>query len=319
MKRLSIGLLGAAAAAALVSATPAFAADAIMAEPVAERFSGNVAIWGQYVSPSGWGRSGVFEDDDFSASCGDGMFCGDAWGMGSDARAHYSFGNGHALQFENLIDYHGNLRDDETRPDEGTLHAALGGHYIYRSGDLALGAFVGASVTSHIDDEERSVHGFGGGEAAYFIGNATLFGQLGYAGRLAGDDYVDDLWFGRLGARYFFAPGSRLEGSVAYGISDHAQFTTDPDERGDLDWLQLAVNYEQQIGASPISGFVGYQGDYVEVTTGLVQEEVWAHTFKVGLRMSFGGSLQEEDRSGARTFDFTNLRAPLSYSDELHF
>ena len=321
MKKLIIALTLTTAMSGVALAADMAAPEYV--EPAPERMNpvtGNVAIWGMYVTPSSYDH----EDGD---TCDDGdysNFCEGDFGFGGDARAHYDFGNMHGLQLELLADYHRELDDDDDTDDEHASYFAAGGHWIYRPSNYALGGFAGVSGTGHLDQEESNVHGFIGGEAAVFMDNTTLFGQIGY-NHVLGDDYDDavkNLVFGRIGARYFFAPNSRLEGTLAYGVSDRAEVDHDAssDDREDLDWFQVAANYEHKFENNPFSIFTGYQGDYVKVAEAdgdCCTESAWVHTFKVGVRMSFGGTLRDDDRYGARTFDFTNLRAPLSYADEL--
>jgi hypothetical protein len=304
----------------------AMAADAVIYDQPAEArygISGNVAIWGQYVYGNGYEVNELDGGTLFSFTCDDDgfdNFCGGVWGVGADARIHIPVGlAGHSIQLETLADWHRAFDDDDADDDEHSRHIAAGAHWIYRTDAYAFGAFGGVSGTEHISegDTSNSRHGFGGVEAAAFISDsATIFGQIGYAGAIDGEDFVDDLIFGRAGARYFTSDYGRLEGWVGYGTSGKAE----DGDNSDLDWVQLAVNYERQLTSLPVSLFGGYQGDYVKISDGdfpEANEQAWAHTFKIGARWSFGGSLKHEDRHGARTFDLMNLRAPLSYADDL--
>lgn len=347
MRNYSARVSVVAVVAAMSFAATAHAADFGIHDPVPvphpaaqqlARISGNVAIWGQIVSPSGYSASGYEEElfgfdlyegtrtcDSYTGNFWGGPasnFCQGDWGFGGDARAHYDFGTGHAIQLEMMFDYHRELDSEEDDEDDAhSIHGAAGGHLIFRQATTAFGLFAGLAGTAHLDDDDRSAHAFGGGEAAAFMNNSTLFGQLGYATAIAGDDGVGNLIFGRVGARHFFTPNTRLEGSLAYGYSSDAEI-------GDgetMNWLQLAANIEHQLDQHPISFFAGYQGDHLRVRSawddgfwvGNEEQSTWVHTLKAGVRLSFGGTLQHEDRYGARTFDFTNLRAPLSYADDL--
>ena len=303
---------------ALVLGTVAFsgaanAADEIEARMAPNQMSGNISVWGAGVIPSGY-------SNEFEPACtdfGPSQFCEGDFGFGSDARVYYEFDNGYGFQLESLFDYHLELDDNDSSDDEHAVHAAVAGHLIRRSGNMAYGAFLGLSGTGHLDQDERSVHGIAGLEAAMMQGNNTFFGQIGYAGAIAGEDQVENLIFGRAGARHFFSPNQRLEGSIAAGFSSEAE-SGDSEE---LTWVQFAANYEQKFDDNPFSWFVGYQGDYLDVPDPFASgdESVWVHTVLAGFRMTFGATdtLQQQDNYGARTFDLTNLRAPLSYPDEL--
>lgn len=312
----SVYVAGFAVALACGSAS---AAD-LVAEASPQRYgsvSGNLAVWGQIVSPKGYLEQWDDGDiDHYDCNSDAGNFCDSSGGLGGDARLHIALGNAHAVQLEALGDWHEVFDNDDE--DEHALLFTAGGHWIYRTEAMAFGAFGGASFARHLSEssDSRTAMAFGGGEVAAFFGNTTLFGQLGYGSGLAGEDYVESIAFGRAGARYFFTENDRIEGWVGYGHSGKAE----QDDDAKLDWFQLAANYERQLSSLPLSGFVGYQGDYLkrqEMEGWDDYERTWAHTFKVGARWSFGGSLQHEDREGARTFDFMNLRAPLSYADDL--
>ena len=283
-------ILKAGLAGTLFACTPALAFGADPSQPLQERYgsiSGNVAVWGQYVSPDGFREQ---EDDGgiYRSGCEDsGNFCDESGGMGGDARIHFAHGDGYALQAEALGDWHKVFDKDDS--GENAAFAAAGGHWIYRTGGMALGTFGGLGYADHLSEsgDSHGTHAFGGAQIAAFVGNATVFGQLGYSQGLGGEDYVENMTFGRIGARYFVTENDRLEGWVGYGHSDK------PEEGDDakLDWVQLAANYERQISATPLSAFVGYQGDYVkrqDMEGGDEHERTWAHTVKVGARWSFG-------------------------------
>ncbi|WP_421851534.1 hypothetical protein [Oricola sp.] len=294
------------------------AADELAVRMAPNPLTGNLAVWGALVVPTNYQRStgATCVPVSFSDSTND--FCETDFGFGSNGRAHYDFGNGYAIQLETLLDYH--LELDEDRPDDShSIHGAIAGHLIHRRDNLAYGAFTGLSGTAFLNEDSSGVHGFIGAEAAMFSGDNTFFAQAGYAGSLGNsDDGPRSLIFGRAGMRHFFDPNKRVEGAIAAGYSDDA----DIGDNEELVWIQFAANYEQKFDNNPFSWFVGYQGDYLDNDStqaiGL-DESVWVHTIMAGFRMAFGGSdtLQMQDNYGARTFDLTNLRAPLSYPDEL--
>lgn len=305
-------------AALMVSASAMGGAHAADELTDPSRTTGNAAIWGQLVVPSGWEQAGPFFRNDCDTIGGGGGFvdfCDEDFGFGADARIHHSFGNGYAIQLEGLFDYHRELDLADATDDEHTHHVMLGGHVIKRKGDMAFGAFAGISGTGHLDQVDQSTHGFIGAEGAYFMGYNTFFGQIGFTGSLGGDDEVDNLIFGRVGARHFFTENALVEGWVGGGFTDDAEDGTSEE----LNWLQIGANFERKLDDKPFSVFVGYQGDYVEAADFAVSgdESVFVSTFKLGLRMTWGDSLKYENLNGARTFDLMNQRAPLSYSDEL--
>ncbi|WP_421851524.1 hypothetical protein [Oricola sp.] len=291
--------------------------------------SANFSVWGGGVIPTGYHHD-EYIDQEYpmpAETCNsDGEYyltnlCAGTFGFGSDARFHHAFDNGYAVQLESLFDYHGELDSDDDSPDEFSIYGAAAGHLIRRAGATAVGVFAGVSATAMLDQEERAVHAMVGGEAASFQDTKTFFGQAGYVGAIAGEDQVNDLVFARGGIRFFNDPNSRLETAFAGGYTATGERTAIGEG---LIWLQATANFEKKFDDNPFSVYVGYQGDYVATPERYADEyerdrHAFIHTAKIGLRMAIGGNdtLQGQDNNGARTFDLTNLRAPLSYPDQM--
>jgi hypothetical protein len=324
MKKFSVSLMSSAFLVA--SCGLGLAAD--VANTTEQGATGSFAMFGQGVIPSGY----EVNETEGARDCNDEdveNFCDTAFGFGGDVRVHLPLqGQGLSIQLEGLGDWHRAFDKNDADEDQNSLYHVGGAHIISRSGNLAFGAFGGVSFSDHISEGEASTsnHWIGGVELAAFLNSSTtIFAQVGYSGAYGGQDYVDDLVFGRVGARYFMSDNDRLEGWVGYGQTDTAEAGEDDRGRSDsessgLNWLQLAANYERQLTASPVSVFVGYQGDYVDNVhhdDSGSYERTWAHAVKVGVRFNFGESLISEDRNGSRTFDLMNLRAPLNYADDL--
>ena len=322
-----IAKITAAAMLSLPFATVAAAAD--MERPYMP-ITGNLAVWGQLVVPSGYSHGGLEannapsdadECSDFSFGKND--FCDIGGGFGADGRLHYNSGEGYAIQFETLFDYHTSLHDDNDGDDDdddadtAAIHGAFAAHWIARSEDTAYGLFTGLSGTQHMTDDDSPLHAFGGLEAAMHNGMTTFYGQVGGVFLLDGDDALKNMVFGRVGGRLFLDENSLIEASVGGGYAPDFD-NDDPDtDRGY--WFQGAAQYEQRLEDSPFSWFVGYQGDYVKSDeSGCCDESAWVHTFLAGVRMNIGESLYSENRDGANTFQLMNMRAPLAYAGELN-
>jgi hypothetical protein len=253
-----------------------------------------------------------------------GDFKTNAFGFGGEARGIYEFSPGRALQMELQAVAHTNTDDDGGTSDKsGALHVAAGGHLIHRDERRAWGVFGGLTGEKFAEEPETGMSTFLGAEYAHFMDATTLYiqggGLLGFwAGGGGAEPWAQGV-FGRVGARHFFTPNSKLEGSIAGGVGS----TIDADESSDKDplaWFQGALEYEHKISDGPLSLFAGYKADYVRVDEagGCCWESVWMHAVKVGVRMSLGqDTLFAQDRRGAATFTFVDLSAPLMYADEL--
>lgn len=318
MKVTSIAFLS--SAILLGSISSGLAADSVKkAQAARQGTTGSFAIWAQGLVPTGYEVNETYG----ARNCDDGgmeNFCHNAFGIGGDARVHFPLqGQGLSIQLEGLGDWHKAFDPDDADDDENSLYGVGGAHIISRSGNMAFGAFGGISYSDHISEGEDSTsnHWVGGAEVASFLDNtSTLFAQIGYSGAYDGQDYVDKLVFGRVGARYFVSDHDRLEGWVGMGRTD----TGEVGEPSRLNWVQMAANVERQLTASPLSVFAGYQGDHVDHVhddDSDSYEKSWVHTFKLGIRYNFGESLKSEERNGSRTFELMNLRAPLTYADDL--
>lgn len=86
-------------------------------------------------------------------------------------------------------------------------------------------------------------------------------------------------------------------------------------------WLQDAIEYEHRFDESPFSVFAAISltsSRRLSRRGACCDEDVIVSTFRVGRMNLHEGTLQSEDVTGARTFGFPNLRAPVSYAGELN-
>ena len=273
--------------------------------------SATVSLWLGGFFPSGYKREGGGGSSDFKDN---------AFGFGGDARGVYNFDNpGWALQFELMGLGHGSTRTDNNEKDKMAAHLATGIHVINRRDGWAWGGFGALTHSSHVEDEEDSQHAVLGLEAAGFFGDSTIFGQIGGIWSIGkttgGTEAIDDFLFGRLGARHFFTPNTKLEGSIAGGAGKETDSSPD-----DSRWFQFAAEIEHKFDSNPFSIFAAYGGDWVKSkeSSGCCDEEVWVHSLRIGGRISVGApTLREQELYGAETFKFGPWAAPFMYHDEL--
>lgn len=325
----------AAAAAAAVLAGPALAADPtppvapiVVPAPttVANYVSGNVAIWGAVAVPT------LYRDTEYGNVCAsDDAFddwnqdwCRIGYGFGGDGRVHLGRG-AVGFQLEFLGEYMRSMAlygDDEEEfgdppdPEVPGFHLAGAAHVILRNTAMPIGVFGGVTYTQHMSgDWDRPIHALAGVEIARVGAANTMYLQAGGLFLVSGDDAIGRMYFGRVGFRHFFGDNAMIEAAFAGGYSPNA----DSDDPGDTAiWLQGALGFERGVGSGPLSLLAGYQADYFGVYEGGDVVGVLVHTFKVGIRMRFGGTLAEQNATGARTFTLPNLFAPITYAGDMN-
>lgn len=322
----------AAAAAAAVLAGPALAADPPQVAPivvpapttVASYVSGNVALWGAVAVPT------LYRETSYGDVCEseDAFFdwnqdwCRPGFGFGGDARVHYGRG-AIGFQLELLGEYMRSMalygKDEEEfgdppDPEVPGFHLAGAAHLILRNTLTPIGVFGGVTYTQHMAGDDRPLHAIAGVEIAHVGAANTVYLQAGGLFLIAGEDAIGRMYFGRAGFRHFFGDDTMIEAAFAGGYAPDA----DSDGTGDTAvWLQGALGFERGIGSGPLSVLAGYQADYYRVNADEVTSVV-VHTFKIGVRMSFGGTLAEQNATGARTFTLPNLFAPITYTGDMN-
>jgi hypothetical protein len=164
--------------------------------------------------------------------------------------------------------------DDADAVFSGTAHlnTELGG--------ARVGGFVGAIAADDFD-----LWGLGA-EAQTNLGAQTvLYGQLGYG---QSDDLGDaDLWAVRGELRHYFTENFKLAGSLGF-------VNLDSDFGGEAEGWNAGVEGEYQFANTPFSVYGGYIRSEVD------DADLESDTFQVGVRYTFGGSLQARDQAGAQ-------------------
>lgn len=322
-----------AAAAAAVLAGPALAADPVPVAPVvvapttvASYTSGNIAAWGAIAVPTlyrgtNYDEPICIDEDAFFDWNQD--WCRVGYGFGGDGRVHFARG-ALGFQIEYLGEFmrsmalYGDGEADEADPDPENhgFHLAGAAHLILRSTAMPVGVFGAVTYTRHMADNDRPVHAMAGVEFARIGATNTVYAQMGGLFLLAGDDALGRMYFGRVGFRHFLGENAMIEAAFAGGYSRNAD--SNDDDLNTAVWLQGALSLERGIGSGPLSFLAGYQADYYRVDDTGDAYSVLVHTFRVGLRASFGGTLAEQNATGARTFTLPNLFAPISYTGDMN-
>ncbi len=296
--------------AAIAALAAAFAINVAHADDYLDANSANLALWGQWVAPTG-----AIEDG--GAGCTPlGDLCEAGPGGGAHARFQLSLGDGRAILLEILGDMHRGLSNESASEQaQFALYGAAGGHFLHRGPNIAYGLFGAASAAGHMGEDESSVHVFGGLEGAIKSGGIMWFGQIGAAQHVAGEDALERMFFGRIGARAPIGAAGLVSVSGAAGYAPNFDSDDAVPNRGY--WLQLAALYEHQ-ATDALSLFGGYQGDFVSVTDSFGLDSAFVHALKLGARMTIGGPIQTDAFYGAGAFDFVNLRAPVTLAGEMN-
>lgn len=209
------------------------------------------------------------------------------------------FGDMFSAQLDMQTEFYDRAGDD----DNAQSASMIGGHLSLRDPGMGLvGLFAGAGFGTNEDSSEGS-GGLGylaGVEAQGYLGNFTLYGQVGYADFVVDDDSPDgegfvDGWFAGAEARYFIHEDFMLHANVAYG---ETKSYVDGDSTGKI-WNWGAGAKLLLSASMPIYGTADYRGGiYTETEDNT--EEVTEHAFLVGLAFAFGApNLMENDRRGA--------------------
>jgi hypothetical protein len=200
---------------------------------------------------------------------------------------------------------------------EARFSGIMGGHVAWRDPNShAVGVFAAFTGTNNLDYCGANGGALGGVEGQKYLGNLTLYGQLGYGGQFnnANCGMIDDYWFIRGIARYFVNPNLRVHAEVSYADGD-SQSTNG--ESGNASILSWGAGIEHRLANSPFSFFAGYAGDSIKgnyrYTCG--DNTVTQHTFMVGAKMNFGEpTLLANDRRGA-TFELPTFHRAMPWGD----
>jgi hypothetical protein len=201
---------------------------------------------------------------------------------------------------------------------EARFSGIMGGHVALRDPNShAVGVFAAFTGTNNMAYDGANGGALGGIEAQKYLGNLTLYGQLGLGGQFndAQAGMIDDYWFIRGVARYFINPNLRVDGEISYADGDHQKWYGE--SGGSIDILSWGLGIENRLTGSPFSFFAGYAGDRIKGQADFCNNsnEVTQHTFLVGAKMNFGEpTLLANDRHGA-TFDLPKFHRAMPWSE----
>lgn len=200
------------------------------------------------------------------------------------------------------LDGQAELYDRGGDEDDAQSASMIGGHLSLRDPGMGLvGLFAGAGLGTSLDSSGGG-EGLGflaGAEAQAYLGNFTLYGQVGYGNFVVDDDSPNDEgftdgWFAGAEARYFIHEDFMLNASVAYGETGSYE---DGDDNGRI-WNWGAGAKLRLSDSMPIYGTLDYRGGYYDSYQS--DDAVEEHAVLVGLAFAFGApSLMENDRRGA--------------------
>ena len=172
-------------------------------------------------------------------------------------------------------------------------------HGFYRNDQYLVGAFAQYGNESISIDEEGGFgetldHYYGGVEGQVFLGNATLYGQVGAQQIRAGGESING-WFGTFEARYFLQPDFKIDAHIGADSFDLGM-----EEPGlTLNSWHAGVGAEYRFTGTPFSVFAKY--DYTQESYSLSGgDSLSDNRILVGAKFNFDTpTLMDRDRSGA--------------------
>lgn len=174
----------------------------------------------------------------------------------------------------------------------GALVDAEATHYFGGGGFTSYGG----SVHLNLHGDAGLIGGFGGVynahretlwmagvEGQLNLGQVQLYAQGGY-GRM--DSFGNtDLYGGRIEARYYATDNLKLQASGGYSSTENLG-------GGRLQFFNAGAEAEFQPNGAPLSVLAAYEYGKIRHTP------VTSHTFRLGVRYNFGGTLRERDQAG---------------------
>jgi hypothetical protein len=251
---------------------------------------------------------------------------GSIFTFGGDARSYIGLSDGRGVQWELSTLYEDDADGDaDIHP---TVDVTGGAHLITRGGAADYGLFTAISYATHNDQRADSIHIIGGVEASTFRDMTQYFVQFGaqfavggglWEGYREGDKTTwQEGIFGSIGARHFQTENAALLAQATVGGLGTWKGRNSQDDNAI--WAQAVLEYENHIDGLGLSGFVGYQGDYIyDYTTPGWGDTLFNHAIKIGLRKNFGAgeTAYSLAKNGAGTFSLPDLHTPFSYTGDL--
>ena len=236
----------------LALTSSSYAADMILKGPAVEAaqpVSGYIDLY------TGWGnnRHKNVSDNNY-----------DGWNLGGAARATYWWARGVSLQLDVQGDgtnYSSNGFNGGRKSEHSYL---IGGHWSWRDSRYLWGLFgaAGDATGQDVNFSNASYrHGIIGGEGQAYMGNITLYGQVGYDTTI-GDPVgsgikTTEAVFGRGTVRYYLGSNTRLEGTGLYAGGRQSFTFSGPGQDFSI-WFARA-KLEHKFASSPFSAYVAYE------------------------------------------------------------
>jgi hypothetical protein len=295
MKKLALSI--ATALAMTGSAVAADMAPVFKAAPeAAPDVSGYLSV---YTGGTRW-DSGFFETKDT------------AFVFGGEGRLNYWWSRGLSMQLDVETEATTSINLSGSNNWDGRVHGLIGGHWTWRDPNShAVGFFGALTSANNLDISGQMVHGIIGLEAQKYLGNLTLYGQGGWAGRISGSDFFepDSMWFVRFVGRYFITPNDKIQGEIGYAEGD--TFNTPGEKSSILNW---GASYQHRFSSTPFAisfEYAGFQHEAKNCTSFRTREDI----FTVKLSMFFNErTLLFNDRNGA-TLDQPKFPRALPWSE----
>ena len=236
------------------------------------------------------GTCGDFDDDSYPQIVGSG-------------RASVPVAKNVSLQF----DADGWATFTDRSDGEETLQTNFSGalHATWRDPSQgALGVF-GQVGSSNGGDDENATYWLAGLEGQLYLGDFTLYGQVGYfeADDETENDVMTDAWFVRGVARWFPNAKTRIQAQLSYadGEEKHGG-CCEEGGTADYDAYSWGLRVDRIFGRYPIAAFLDYGGTVVDMDIPgccFTDEEYTEHRVMVGLAFHFGvNNLKQQDRRG---------------------
>jgi hypothetical protein len=268
-------LLGAAVVVAL-SGGSAFAADAARPiftppPPAPNPLSGYLEVYGS----AAW--QGDYWGTDY-----------DPWtGLGGAGRVNWMTGPNMSIQ----LDF---AAQGEQEPADyyhaDFIETAL--HISNRNDRRLFGAFLGLTMTSEYYNYGWDYAGMVGVEAQHYMGNVTVYGQVGYQKMFRGYyDGADNFgfFFAQLEGRFFIGQNTKLAANV--GVVSGDLWDAYP-----ITAITFGAEVEHKMMSGPLSVFARLDG----FTTSSQSQNLTEYSVKGGVKLHLGqATLLDQDRKGA--------------------
>ena len=240
--------------------------------------------------------------------------------FGGDGRAAWNMDNGFGLQFElqgrGGFSYDEDEGDDDDDDDNNLAYVATAVHGFTRGDSYALGAYGSIYGGGQVENDDSTYYVGGAFEAATFLGNNTLFGQIGGGTLLNDGEGAENHYFGRAGWRYFYTDYTKLEiDGLIGGVTGTPGTISFPGGEPDGIYANWGVELEHQYMGTPLAAFIAYRGYYTdEDDPDESSDNMHEHVFKLGATLRFGGDARTVDHY--MPFDAAD-QSQLLFWDEL--